>query len=141
MTRRSLLASVAPAALAGVAILAVACGGGGSAASGDDAGSECMPIDPPATCPTPPPSYKNEISFVIANDCASAKCHAEGGAEHVHDFTTYAGVYGDHITIGMQVGLCPSLSSGMPPPGYPQPTAAQRLDLVTWAVPCRAPNN
>ncbi len=100
-----------------------------------------MPIDPPAACPSPPPSYKSEISSVIAHDCASTGCHVAGGAESVHNFVTYAGVYDDHLTIAMQVGLCPSLSSGMPPPGYPQPTAAQRLDLVTWASICGAPDN
>jgi hypothetical protein len=141
MTWRSLQASGAPAALAAVAVVAIACGGGGSAAPGDDAGSECMPIDPPAACPTPPPSYESEIKFVIADDCAIAKCHVAGGAESVHNFVTYAGVYDDHLTIAMQVGLCPSSSSGMPPPGYEPPTAAQRLDLVTWASICGAPDN
>jgi hypothetical protein len=140
MTWRSLLVSAAPAALAAVAVVAIACGGG-SAAPGDAAGSECMPIDPPAACPTPAPSYKSEIASVIANDCAISNCHVAGGAESVHNFVTYAGVYDDHLTIAMQVGLCPSPSSGMPPPGYVQPTAAQRLDLVTWASICGAPDN
>ena len=136
MTWRSLLACVAVTALA----LALGCSGG-SAAPGDDAGSECTPVEPPATCPSPPPSYKNEIQFVVASDCAGAKCHSDGGAESVHDFTTYQGIYGDRLTFAQQVSLCPSSSSGMPPLGYPQPTAAQRLDLIAWAGICKAPNN
>jgi hypothetical protein len=100
-----------------------------------------MPIDPPATCPSPPPSYKNEIAFIVANDCAGANCHVAGGGESVHDFTTYQGVYADHLTFAQQVALCPSSSSGMPPLGYPQPTAAQRADLVAWASICGAPDN
>jgi mono/diheme cytochrome c family protein len=119
-------------ALAGAA---TACGG--SAASGGDAG-ECMPVDIPATCPSPPPSYKDTIAFLVADYCA--KCHSPGGAESGKDFTTYQGLANEHVTVTYVVGLCPS-SMGMPPPGYPQPTAAQRLALVTWADPCRAPNN
>jgi hypothetical protein len=138
VTWRSLLASVVPVALAGVAVAALACSGG-SVAPGDDAG--CMPVDAPATCPSPPPSYKSEIAFIVAYDCTGAKCHSEGGAESVHDFTTYKGVYGDHLTIANQVMQCPSSSSGMPPLGYSQPTTAQRLALVTWASICGAPDN
>jgi hypothetical protein len=121
-------------------VFALGCSGG-SAVSSAEGGSECMPLDPPATCPSPPPSYKSEIQFVVANDCARASCHASGGAESVHDFTTYKGIYADRLTFAMQVALCPSPSSGMPPLGYTQPTAAQRLALVTWASVCGAPDN
>jgi hypothetical protein len=106
-----------------------------------DAGAACMPLNPPATCPSPPPSYKGEIQFIVADYCAQAKCHAPGGAESVHDFTTYQGVFDDHLTFAEQLAMCPSSSSGMPPLGYPQPTAAQRLDLITWASVCKAPDN
>jgi hypothetical protein len=132
-----LLALVAAFALASAA---PGCGGG-SAASSDDAGSACMPVDPPATCPSPPPSYNGEIKFIVAEYCAGVKCHSSGGAEAVHDFTTYKGVYADHLTFAMQVALCPSSSSGMPPLGYMQPSAAQRLALVTWASVCGAHDN
>jgi hypothetical protein len=131
---------VASAAVFALAGAAPGCSGGG-AASSDEAGSGCMPVDPPATCPSPPPSYNGEIKFIVANDCAQAKCHSSGGAESVHDFTTYKGVFADRLTFAMQVALCPSSSSGMPPLGYPQPTAAQRLALVTWASTCSAPDN
>ena len=93
------------------------------------------------SCPTPPPSYDTEISFIVANDCAGAKCHSSGGAESVHDFTTYEGVVNDRLTFAQQVALCPTSSSGMPPLGYPQPTQEQRAALVTWAGICKAPNN
>lgn len=133
---RWITVSAATALLASIA----ACGGGSSTAAGDDAG-QCMPVVPPTTCPSPPPSYKNEIQYIVASSCAGAKCHQDGGAESVKDFTTYQGLSADHLTVAQQVALCPSSSSGMPPPGYPQPTAAQRLALVAWAGICRAPNN
>jgi hypothetical protein len=98
-------------------------------------------VVPPTTCPSPPPSYKNEIAPIVANYCAESTCHTRGGLEQAKDFTTYQGLSGDHLTVAQQVALCPSTSSGMPPPAYPQPTMAQRLDLVTWAGVCRAPNN
>ena len=99
-----------------------------------------MPVDPPATCPSAPPSYANEISFIVAEYCV-AKCHAPGGSESVHNFTTYTGVFDDHLTCAAQLARCPSSSGGMPPLGYSQPTAAQRLDLITWASICKAPDN
>jgi hypothetical protein len=132
-----LLALVAAFALASAA---PGCGGG-SAASSDDAGSACMPVDIPTTCPSPPPSYKSTIQFLVADYCAQPKCHVSGGAESVHDFTTYQGIYADHLTFAMQVALCPSSSSGMPPLGYRQPTAAQRLAMATWASVCGAHDN
>jgi hypothetical protein len=126
--------SVVTAVLASV----VACGGGSSNPPGDDAG-QCMPVVTPATCPSPPPSYKNEISFIVANSCAEANCHTKGGVESVKDFTTYQGLAGDHLTVAFVVAQCPS--SPMPPPGYPPLTTAQRLALATWAGICHAPNN
>jgi hypothetical protein len=132
----------APAVAVAIACVALACSGGSAAPGGDDGGeAACMPINPPSTCPSPPPSYKSDISFIVANDCAVPKCHSSGGLASVRDFTTYKGLYGDHGTVAMQVSLCPMASSGMPPPGYPQPTAAQRLALVTWASICGAPDN
>jgi hypothetical protein len=129
-----------PVAAAALASVAAGCGGD-SASPSDDAGAPCMVVVPPTSCPTPPPSYSGEISSVVANYCAVAMCHSSGGAESVHDFTTYPGVLNDRLTFARQVALCPTSSSGMPPPGYKQPTQQQRLDLVTWAGICKAPNN
>lgn len=132
---------------AALASAAAGCGGSssGSAAPGSDdagaAGADCKPVVIPTSCPSPPPSYKSEISFIVANYCAGAKCHSEGGAESVHDFTTYEGIVNDCLTFAQQVALCPMQSMGMPPLGSPQPTEEQRLDLATWAGVCRAPNN
>jgi hypothetical protein len=137
VTWRVRLTSMAAAVFAAAAF---ACSGG-SPSSSDDAGSECMPVNPPTTCPSPPPSYENEIALIVATHCAGSNCHSRGGSEALHDFTTYKGIYDDHLTFANQVSLCPSSSSGMPPLGYPQPTTAQRLALVTWASVCGAPNN
>jgi hypothetical protein len=120
--KRQLSLGVLLVSAAAAAVGASLSGCGGESAAPGDAGPVCMPIDPPASCPSPPPSYKKEIAFVVANDCAGANCHAAGGAESVHDFTTYEGVFAD-------------------PLGYPQPTATQRADLVAWASVCGAPDN
>jgi hypothetical protein len=138
---RQRVSRVILACVAAVGFADAALGCSADSATASDAGTECMPVNPPATCPSPPPSYKNEIQFVVANYCAQAKCHAPGGAESVHDFTTYQGIYDDHLTFAAQLAMCPTSSAGMPPLGYPQPTAAQRLDLITWASICKAPNN
>jgi hypothetical protein len=136
---------IASCIAAALACAAVGCSGGSatssSEAGSDGSGSECKPVDVPTSCPSPPPSYKNEIAFIVANDCAGAKCHSDGGGGSVHDFTTYQGIVHDRLTFAQQVALCPMASSGMPPPGSPQPTAEQRLALVTWAGICRAPDN
>ncbi len=129
---------------AALASAAAGCSGSsdGSAAPGsDDAGAECEPLAIPMSCPSPPPSYKTDISFLVANYCAGPKCHSSGGAESVHDFTTYEGIVNDRLTFAQQVALCPMASMGMPPLGSPQPTEEQRLELATWAGVCRAPNN
>jgi hypothetical protein len=133
---RTLFRSVATSALAS---LVAACAGSNTA-PGNDAG-QCMPVVPPTTCPSPPPSYKNEIAAIVATHCLGSNCHSQGGAEGARDLATYQGLSADRPTVAFEVELCPSTSSGMPPPGYPQPTMAQRLDLVTWAGVCRAPNN
>ncbi len=127
---------------AAVTALASAAGcSGDSAALSEDAGGACMPVEPPASCPVPPPSYKDEIAFVVASNCAGQKCHSPGGAASAQDFTTYDGLRKDRLTVAQQVALCPTSSSGMPPLGYPQPMQQQRLDLVAWAGICQAPNN
>src|SRR6516164_5001584 len=118
-----------PTILVSLAAAAGAACGGGSAGPSDDAG-QCMPVTPPPTCPSPPPSYQNEIRFVVAGHCAQSLCHADGGAEAAKDFTTYQGLAADHLTVAFVVAQCPS--SPMPPPGYPQLTTAQRLALATW---------
>jgi hypothetical protein len=134
MAWRTLFVSLVAAALASSA---AACSGNNTA-PGDDAGA-CTPLAPPTMCPSPPPSYKNEIQFIVASHCAEAQCHTEGGAEAVKDFSTYQGLVADHLTVEYEVAQCPS--SPMPPPGYPPLTAAQRLELAAWAGICRAPNN
>jgi hypothetical protein len=126
-------------ACAATALAWSAFGCSGSSASAGDAAPACTPVTPPTTCPSPPPSYASEISFIVASDCAA--CHAPGGVDAKHDFTTYEGIVGDRLTFAQQVSLCPTSSSGMPPLGYPQPTTEQRTDLIAWATVCGAPNN
>jgi|HubBroStandDraft_5_1064220.scaffolds.fasta_scaffold438222_1 hypothetical protein len=141
MNRRAVWPVILTAALLTGVLAACSSSSGGSAAPGEDAGSECMPINPPTTCPSPPPSYASEIAPIVALHCAGTGCHSPGGAESVHDFTTQQGLHDDRLTVAQQVSLCPTSSSGMPPPGYPQLTTAQRTELIAWASVCMAPNN
>lgn len=120
---------------------AVAGCSGGSASAVDDAGTACTPVTPPATCPSPPPSYSSQISFIVADFCSEPQCHGSSAGVSVHDFTTYNGIFADRLTFAREAALCPSSSMGMPPTGYPQPTEAQRMALVAWAGICKAPNN
>jgi hypothetical protein len=129
-----------PASMAAVAVTGAALGCSGGGAAANDARAACVPVDSPTACPSPPPSYNGEIKFVVANYCASAECHAPGGAASAQDFTTYQGLFRVHLTIAMQVGGCPS-NGGMPPVDSRQLTAAQRLDLITWVSACKAVDN
>ena len=128
--------------MAAAALASVAAGCGGDSASPER--RRRAPVHGRGAAhelPTPPPSYSGEISSVVANYCAVPMCHSSGGAESVHDFDDVPGRLQRPADVAQQVALCPTSSSGMPPPGYRQPTQQQRLDLVTWAGICKAPNN
>jgi hypothetical protein len=125
-----------------VAIAAALAGcSGGSSPAVDDAGSACSPVTPPATCPSPPPSYSGEIGFIVATFCGKAECHGSSAGVSVHNFTSYDGIVADRLTFAREAALCPSSSMGMPPAGSDQPSEQQRIALVTWAGICKAPNN
>lgn len=113
--------------------LALACGPAGSAPPSDDGGS-CA-TTPPKGCPTPEPSWKNDVQPLIVKYCNG--CHGAAGiAQRGNDFTTYAGVYGRRTTIYTDIFNCK-----MPTAGYGQPTLAEREILLTWTLACGAPQN
>jgi hypothetical protein len=122
----------------GIASALAGCSGG--SASPTDDGGACTSVTAPTACPASPPSYNGEIKYVVANFCAEPQCHGSSAGVSVHDFTTLKGIVDDRLTFATEAARCPS-AMGMPPAGYPQPTTAQRLDLVTWAGICKAPNN
>lgn len=101
--------------------------------AGDAAPTVC-PRDLPGSCPTPPPSWGNEVQPIIESRCNG--CHGEGGVERaVFDYSSYAGVYANRGPILNQVYAC-----RMPPPDAAAPTADERRSLLAWLV-CGAPND
>ncbi len=109
--------------LLALAMLGAACGG---------TALNC-PNDLPAACPTPAPSYRNEVAPIITSRCL--KCHAPGGQEASKDFTTYANVFAQRQPILTQTYSC-----RMPPEGEPRPTDPERATLLAWLV-CGSPDN
>jgi hypothetical protein len=91
------------------------------------------PNDLPAACPSPVPSYSQNVAPIIAAHCL--KCHAPGGQESSKDFTTYGNVFSQRQAILTQFYSC-----RMPPEGEPRPTAEERALLLGWLV-CGSPNN
>ena len=86
MTHKLVLGLGVAVAASAVLALVAACSSGTSGATGDaEGGSDDAGIDPgpcpvlefPSTCPTPPPSWKNEVEPLIAGFCE--QCHGPGG--------------------------------------------------------------
>jgi hypothetical protein len=103
-----------------------------AAPEGDGAafgGSHCPWLEPP--CPSPMPSYANDIAPIIERQCNS--CHSGedggpwplGGYGEVRDWATVVFQYLETCT--------------MPPPGTPMPEEERKL-FVEWLI-CDAPNN
>jgi len=100
------------------------------AACGSDAS---CPHDLPATCPSPAPSYSGEVKALIDTYCAD--CHRPGGQAADRPLDTYAATFTRRSAVLNQTYAC-----AMPPPEFPQPTEAERVQLLGWLV-CGAPNN
>jgi hypothetical protein len=108
--------------------------GGADAPVGDSA-SAC-PNVLPATCPSPEPSYEDDVLPILEQRCYT--CHADAGPTTSGsgiDFGSYANVYQLRGDILSQVNDC-----RMPPATAPQPTIAQRTTLLGW-LKCEAPDN
>jgi hypothetical protein len=105
-----------------------------------DAGPEAKsdaavcPHDLPNSCPSPEPSWMNDVAPII--DQACGPCHGVGGVEQpVFDFSTYQGVHKNFGAILSNVYSCL-----MPPPDAGGLTDSQRQLLLGWLV-CAAPDN
>ena len=119
--------------------LLAACDGQRLAAVDDLSGADLTPPvtctnDQPATCPSPLPSYQNQVGALLQTYCAA--CHSPSGVAFDHVFETYSEVISQHGAILNQINAC-----NMPPPdgGAPLPEA-DRKTMVTWLA-CGAPNN
>jgi hypothetical protein len=119
--------AMAVLALSGLA----ACSGAPAGASGDGGCAR----DLPASCPSPVPSWTTDVQPAIERSCAP--CHLPGGiAAPLHDFSMYAGVYGQRGSVLGAVSSC-----RMPLAGGAAPLApADREKLLAWLV-CGAPQN
>jgi len=109
----------------------------GCSPSSDSPDAAC-PNDLPASCPTPPPSWSNDVAPLVDKYCLA--CHGDGGiAQPLFDFTTYQNVYANRMEITHQFYAClmpPSDASPLPP----VPSTAEREMLLAW-LKCGAPNN
>jgi hypothetical protein len=90
------------------------------------------PNDLPMSCPSPTPSYANDVAPIISRRCL--QCHSAGGQEAVRPLDSYAGVTAQSDLLDMVY------SCRMPPPGEPAPTTAERTTLLGWLV-CGEPRN
>jgi hypothetical protein len=99
-----------------------------------DAGGPACAYDLPDGCPSPPPSWSNEVQPIVDRTCNP--CHGDGGVQqHILDFTTYSGVNRNRGSILTQVYSCK-----MPPLDAAAPLPQERQALLGWLV-CNAPNN
>jgi hypothetical protein len=116
-----------------LAALIVACSSG----SGAGDGYASCPTDVPTACPSPPPSWTTDVQPIVSARCAlGGQCHGAGGAEEAsYDFTSYAGVKKNFLTMETEVASCQ-----MPPSDAVAPTDAEWLTLLQW-FQCDAPDN
>ena len=97
-----------------------------------DAAPAC-PNDLPAACPTPIPSYKDDVAFVLEVHCNS--CHGPGGTAADRPLLSYDDVYRQRSAVLNQIYNC-----HMPPVPERPLTTEQRAKVLGWLV-CKAPNN
>jgi hypothetical protein len=90
------------------------------------------PNDLPMQCPSPAPSYANQVSLIFAGHCV--KCHAAGQVEASRPLTSYSAVRAQPGVL-TQVYAC-----RMPPAGEPPLSATERATLLAWLV-CGSPQN
>jgi hypothetical protein len=134
MTLRS-LASCAP--LLAATVWAAACSSGSSSSGSSDDGYATCPTDAPMTCPATVPSWSTDVQPIIDKTCAlGGQCHGVGGAEESqYNYTSYAGVKENYVTMWTELEGCK-----MPPSDAVAPTDAEWLTMITWFV-CGAPDN
>jgi hypothetical protein len=136
---------VTSAASVVLVFVAGACSSGksGQGDGSDDAGlgpGPCPELDFPPTCPTPPPSWKNDVQPLFIEFCE--QCHGPGGqATSQAALASYADVAGNRTRAWQQIETClmPNVDGSPPPLAYPTP--AQRQTMVTWLDVCNAPDN
>jgi hypothetical protein len=96
--------------------------------------ASCPRGDLPDACPSPAPSWMNDVQGIVNHRCSP--CHFPGGVEFPRvDFSSYAKVHQSFGSILNNVYACI-----MPPPDAAAPTPEERKALLAWLV-CMAPDN
>ncbi len=123
--------------VAAALVWAWGCSSDKSTPGGGDAGppeAGPCPDDLPQSCPSPPPSYAQDVGAIIQSRCNG--CHADGGVgQSTEDFSTYDRIHSRRGPMLNQVFSCL-----MPPPDAGQLTPDERAKLLGWLV-CDAPDN
>jgi hypothetical protein len=131
-----------------LALVFAVCGCGGSAGSGDGgatdaplssqaldggAGPDGVPTlctTVPATCPSPAPSYEQDIAPILDGKCNTCHAAADSG---LWPLINYDDVRDWQTLVLSDVEYCT-----MPPAGAPQLTTSEQFILLSWVV-CGAP--
>jgi hypothetical protein len=109
-----------------------------NASNNPDAGPASTCPNVSTSCPSTPPSWKNDVQPLIATYCLA--CHGDGGIEQSQfDYTTYQGVYKNRAAMVTQVYQCQMPPLDGSPLAAPL-TADQRETIVAWLA-CGAPDN
>jgi hypothetical protein len=133
MTRRLVapLVLAHAAALAVVAGLVVACGGG---SSDDGSAAPSCPSVGSLSCPSTPPSFASEIEPLVEERCYG--CHGPGGVEVASiNLTSYGQIAKQSGTIAVEIQSCM-----MPQPDAGPLTIDQLKTFLEW-IECGSPNN
>jgi hypothetical protein len=85
------------------------------------------------TCPSPAPGYASDVGPLVMTYCT--RCHNPDGIEPAPLLQTY-----EDVTDKQQMAhvLFQISSCHMPPEGEPQPTAAERIKILSWFACCAA---
>lgn len=116
-------------AVAAMFALGLACSSpsASGSSSGDDAGSTCPTGDLPQSCPSPAPTYAEDIAPIFQAKCNV--CHGPGGEAKEKPFTTYDEIKKDRTTCLDEIYGCK-----MPPAETYVLSADERKALLSWFI-------
>lgn len=86
----------------------------------------CAPTTP-SSCPSSPPSYKDDVAPIVEKYCG--KCHVEGGESADKPLDTYQGMSALIDLVSSEISGCE-----MPPADETQPSDAEREKVLAWIV-------
>lgn len=125
--------------LAAAVVIAVSAAGLSTACSSDNSGpqgggsSGSCPNDLPKSCPSPKPSYKDDVAPLVERRCLV--CHFEGGPASAIVLSSYPAIFQRRSAVLNQVYGCK-----MPPPDAGPLAEGDRQHLLGWLA-CDAPND